>query len=274
MSDFLRLMSYNLLEGLQTFAACGDEHRDLDHERADAAISVVSALAPDFLVLNEALFCCTHEGRKTDYADIFSFPYETAALYDGAWGNAILSRYPIVTSNEMRIYNRGGLSALIDTPSGHLTVASYHPHPHRGPSDKAQDFARLVKDVAGPLIVCGDFNCISPEDKTEEQALIEAFRAFATDAEPAVRRFIDSGKHVFKTLAELGVADAVPVNGRRYTMPTNLINADKSSAMRIDHILANQAIEVLSGEVVQNASTELASDHHPVMIDFTINQRK
>lgn len=273
MSDFLRLVSYNLLEGLLPLSAREDERRHFDQQRADAAQSVVTALAPDILVLNEALFCRPHEGRKINYAEFFSFPYETAALYDGAWGNAILSRYPIKKSIEMKIYNRGGLSALIDAPSGHLTVASYHPHPHRLPSDKAEDFAQLVKDVVGPLIVCGDFNCISPEDDTEEEALIKAFRAFAADAEPAVRRFIESGKLVFKTLAEFGITDAVPVKGRRYSMPTNLINADKSSAMRIDHILANQEIEVHSGEVVHSASTEVASDHHPVMIDFKIRQR-
>jgi endonuclease/exonuclease/phosphatase (EEP) superfamily protein YafD len=40
--------------------------------------------------------------------------------------------------------------------------------------------------------------------------------------------------------------------------------------MRIDHVLANDAIEVIAGEVVQSADSNRASDHHPVMVEFRI----
>lgn len=40
--------------------------------------------------------------------------------------------------------------------------------------------------------------------------------------------------------------------------------------MRIDHVLANDAIEIIAGEVVQNSGTNRASDHHPVMLEFRI----
>jgi len=75
---------------------------------------------------------------------------------------------------------------------------------------------------------------------------------------------------VFSALGKLGFKDAVPPLGRRYSIPTDLINRDKSSAMRIDHVLANDAIEIIAGEVVQNATSNHASDHHPVMVEFRI----
>ena len=50
-------------------------------------------LRPDILVLNEALFCRQYVDRAVDYARLFDFPYQAAALYDEAWGNAILSRH-------------------------------------------------------------------------------------------------------------------------------------------------------------------------------------
>ena len=53
-------------------------------------------------------------------------------------------------------------------------------------------------------------------------------------------------------------------------MPTDLINRDKSSAMRIDHVLANDDVDVIGGEVVQTAASNCASDHHPVMLEFRI----
>jgi endonuclease/exonuclease/phosphatase family metal-dependent hydrolase len=170
----------------------------------------------------------------------------------------------------MRIYNRGGLTALIDSPAGRFTVASYHPHPHRYPDNKALDFARMIAGISGPLIVCGDLNCINPEDRVERAALIEAFAGFTTHAETSVDQMIESGKLVFGALTERGLVDAIPRAGRRYSIPTDLLNLDKSSAVRIDHILANDAIEVLSGEVVHSPLSNRASDHHPVMIEFRV----
>ena len=75
---------------------------------------------------------------------------------------------------------------------------------------------------------------------------------------------------MFAALGRLGFRDAVPHAGRRYSMPTDLINADKSSAMRIDHVLCNDAIEVTAGEVVHSAASNRASDHHPVVVDFKL----
>lgn len=270
MSNSLRLVSYNILEGLRTVAPATSERRHLDRERCDAAITVVKDLRPDILVLNEALFCRQHRGTVVDYAGLFGFAYEAAALYDDAWGNAILSRYPITTSHEMRIHNRGGLTAVIATPQGALTVASYHPHPSRHPTSKASDFVRLIADLKGALIVCGDLNCISPEDAIDRDAMIAAFRRFSPNAEAAVDQFLESGRLVFAALSKFGLNDAVPLPGRRYSIPTDLISADKSSAMRIDHVLANDAVEVIDGEVAHSAASDRASDHHPVVVEFRI----
>jgi len=273
MPPSLRLGSFNILEGFRPQRRADGERRDLDRQRAEAAKQVVADLGPDILVLNEALFCRAHAGRTINYAELFGFAYEAAALYDGAWGNAILSRHPIARSQELRIYNRGGLTAVIDTPAGQLTVASYHPHPHRQPENKALDFTQLVAGLTGPLIVCGDLNCISPEDNVDRGRLIEAFRGFSSRAEWVVDQFIDSGKLVFASLGMLGLRDAIPLAGRRYSIPTDLINFDKRSGIRIDHILANDAIDVVAGEVVHSPASNAASDHHPVMVEFRIRPK-
>ena len=267
----LRVVSFNLLEGLRSIAPAGaSERRHLDRERAQAARALVAELRPDLLVLNEALFCRQYIGRIVDYSRLFNFPFQAAALYDEAWGNAILSRYPITKSSEVHVHRRGGLIAEIGSPMGDLIVASYHPHPHRDPADKASDFLRLVAGLAGPLIVAGDLNCISPEDAVDRLAMIAAFRRFSPDPEVTVDRFIASGVHVFAVLSELGLRDAVPPAGRRYSIPTDLISLDKSSAMRIDHVLASDAIEAVVGEVFHSADSNRASDHHPVVLDFRI----
>jgi endonuclease/exonuclease/phosphatase family metal-dependent hydrolase len=271
MTDRLRLVSYNLLEGLRPVGPVAGERRHIDRERTEAARQVVKDLNPEILVLNEALFCRQYLGHVVDYARLFDFPYQAAALYDDEWGNAMLSRHPILRSHEMRIQDRGGLVAVIDTPAGELTVASYHPHPRRRPADKAADFDRLVADLAGPLIVCGDLNCISPEDAIDYPAMVVAFRRFAHDAEGALGQFIESGRQVFGALTRFGLEDAIPLAGRRFSIPTDLISLDKSSGIRIDHILTNESVEVLAGEVVHSAASDRASDHHPVVLDFRIS---
>jgi endonuclease/exonuclease/phosphatase family metal-dependent hydrolase len=270
MSRTLRLVSYNILEGFRPVAQGKSDRRGLDRERVAAAQDVIAALEPDILVLNEALFCRQFAGRSVDYGAMLGFPHQAAALYDEAWGNAILSRHAIVQSQEMRIYNRGGLRAVIATQGGELTVASYHPHPRRTPAHKADDFRRLITDVRGPLLVCGDLNGISPEDVIDRAHLIAAFGAFTSEPEAAVDRCIESGRLVFGALQELGLHDAVPPEGRGFTMPTDLINRDKSSAMRIDHILANDGLQIVGGGVVHSAASDRASDHYPVMVEFTI----
>lgn len=270
MSNSLRLVSYNILEGLRPIAPGATERRQIDRERSAAARAVVTDLRPDILVLNEALFCRMHRGRVVDYARLFGFPHEAAALYDDAWGNAILSRYPIARSHEMQIYNRGGLVAEIDTPMGGLTVASYHPHPARYPKNKAADFVRLIADLTGPLIVCGDLNCVSPQDVIDRPAMIAAFGRFSSSAEATVDQFVESGRAVFGALRGLGLKDAVPPQGRRFSIPTDLLSLDKGSAMRIDHVLANDGIEIISGEVAHSPASNRASDHHPVMVEFRV----
>ncbi len=95
----LRIVSFNILEGLRPVKPRARERRNIDRTRSEHALSLIGELAPDFLVLNEALFCRQHAGHMIDYGELFGFPYQAAALYDGAWGNAILSRFPIAKSD-------------------------------------------------------------------------------------------------------------------------------------------------------------------------------
>ena len=46
----------------------------------------------------------------------------------------------------------------------------------------------------------------------------------------------------------------------------------KGRGINIEHILANDAVEVLTGEVVHSPASNAASDHHPVMVDFRIRR--
>jgi exodeoxyribonuclease III len=265
-----RLLTYNILEGFRPLGSSEAERRSIDRARLAAAQRLFAELAPDIVVLNEALYCDAFDGVTIDYGALLGYPHVASALYDREWGNAILSRFPILRSEETRIYNRGGLRARIALPEGEVTVASYHPHPGREPGHKAADFAALIDGVAGALVLCGDFNAVSPEDAPDEARLLQGFRRFSPEPEAALARFLASGSAVFALLARHGLRDAIPPEGRRYSMPTDLRSADKDAAMRLDHIFVSGEVAVRHGEVLHHALSQLASDHHPVIADLAL----
>ena len=80
MTSHMRLVSYNMLEGLRPIPAVDTDRRLIDRKRAIAVKTVVRNLEPDILVLNEALFCRLRAGRAVDYGALFAFPYQAAAL--------------------------------------------------------------------------------------------------------------------------------------------------------------------------------------------------
>ena len=268
MTDKIRLLSWNILEGFHRLQS-EDPDRPLDEARLSAARTVIADLKPDILALNEALWCREINGRFVDYAALLGFEHIVCDTYDGEWGNAILSRLPIAKSGRFRIHNRGGVKATIKIGGRQITVATYHPHPSRYPENKAADYRKMVA-VEGPLIVCGDFNAINPADAPDRETLLKAFSTFSEKPGPDLDRFLIGGKVVFAVLESLGLHDAIPMDGRHPTIPTRLISKNTDSSMRIDHILVNDQVKVVSGEVVRHPSTDLASDHYPVMVDFAI----
>ena len=274
-----RLMSWNILEGLFLPATGQDQTRVSDARRLEAALALAGRMAPDILVLNEALHCEEAFGQHRDYARLFGYAFQAARLYDGAWGNAVLSRWPILEVREATIHrrgslqNRGMLAVLVGFPEGALWVATYHPHPHRRPHKRAEDFEDFLTALGRPLLLCGDLNAISPEDGVDAERLIRAFEAFQTpsDARRSVERFIEAGRIAFgEVFPALGLRDAVAPSDRGHTIPTPMLNPDLSSAMRIDHILVSDGIDVSAAGPVRGPESDIASDHYPLFADFRL----
>ena len=268
----LRLMSWNLLEGCHVPRSQNPGAPTLDPKRLAAVRAVLAQYAPDVLLVNEALWCQPVSGYHVDYAQLLGYEHACPGLYDGVWGNVILSKFPVASCATFNIYNRGGLMAVLDVDGQPLQVATYHPHPSRYPNNKAQDYLDIVRraDPALPLVLGGDFNAISPDDHPDHQALSRGFARFSKQPEIDSARFIDAGKVIFPALSEQGMRDALPQEGRAATMPTHLISENQESAMRLDHIWVNDKVQVQGGRVLLQAETDQASDHYPVLVDLSI----
>lgn len=264
----LRVLSWNILEGWHAPKEASQGPR-WDEARLAAARDVIDRTRPDILVLNEALWCLPRDGYFVDYANQLGFEHAFCDIYDGVWGNAILSRHPLIHAHRFRIHNRGGLLVEVEHAGWTLGVATYHPHPSRYPHNKASDYVRVVPvDYPHPFVVCGDFNVISPEDHPDSAALVQAFSRFSTKPEEDVARFIEGGQEVFPALLQLGLRDAFAPADRHATIPTDLLSLDKSSAMRIDHAWVNEKTRVISAQVLVEPATQIASDHYPLLLDL------
>lgn len=255
-----KIVSWNILEGMGSSVVNGVVHPN--PQRLSYVKKTLAELKPDVVVLNEALWCVPHNGLFIDYKELLGYRYSSADLYNEHWGNVILSNSPLTEQSVFRIHNRGGLSAKWNG----LTVATYHPHPHRYPAHRANDFKQLLADLSGPVVVCGDFNAISPDDRVDEVKLTAAFAEFSSTPAVSLARFTEGGRVIFKALQDMGFSDGIPHSFRRATIPTRLLSESVKSAVRIDHLWLKNA-QVHNGGIIETEHTHYASDHLPIFAD-------
>jgi endonuclease/exonuclease/phosphatase family metal-dependent hydrolase len=264
-----RLVSWNILEGMFLPPSGGEtERRAPDGSRRRAALTLINRLKPDILVLNEALYCEEAFGQVEKYADLFGFPHATSRLYDGSWGNAILSRFPAADVVALTIHragasqDRGMLAAKLKFPEGEVWIATYHPHPQRRPKKRLEDYGEFLPLLPGPLLFVGDMNAISPEDDLDAAVLTKGFEHFRKKdvARREGERFVEAGHVLFEqVMPRFGLHDAMPRAERHYTIPTAMLSTDISGAMRIDHILANRGVRVEKAWVMRDGEADVAS---------------
>jgi endonuclease/exonuclease/phosphatase family metal-dependent hydrolase len=229
----LRVMTYNIHQGISAEGAVS--------LREIAA--VIASQKLDVVVLNEINRARPNYGLIDTLPFIGSsarMPFVFGATYDdGQYGNAILSRYPIVESKNTRYASRSNetralLRAVIKTPNGNVTIYATHLDNINGEkSVRASQVAEMLNlwNNTPRSILMGDLN--AEPNKPELQAIYQA-------------GFVDA-------LAVSGNAeaytfwDAVPTPGRR-----------------IDYIFVTPDLQVTK---TQTISTR-ASDHLPVMAEM------
>jgi endonuclease/exonuclease/phosphatase family metal-dependent hydrolase len=154
-------------------------------EREEAIMAVLKAEEPDVICLQEVWAERDGEDQVEHLADAFDFH---AARTDGPWfddrsfGNAILSRWPLLTAEQHPLPrddgssgHRRALLAMVDAPFGELPVISVHlEHRLDGSSTRCRQataLATLIADRRGnpdttfPVIVGADLNATPDSDE-------------------------------------------------------------------------------------------------------------
>jgi endonuclease/exonuclease/phosphatase family metal-dependent hydrolase len=182
----VRIMTYNLHNGFDT-----DGHLDME-----ALAQVIEESQPDIVVLQEISRGWVINGRLdmlTWLSQRLNMPYVSGPTADPLWGNAILSRYPIIESSNLELpprdlfILRGFTSAVVDLGNGdRLQVIATHFHHLEQDSDVRQLQTPVIVDFwnnTERTVILGDLNAEpdAPEiDLLRKAGLVDAM----ADAEP------------------------------------------------------------------------------------------
>ena len=228
----LRIVTYNVQHCLNYHGG------EIDY---DAVADTIKRMDPDVIGLNEIRGVGAGEGydnQTARLADRANYPYcyfaRAIDFADGPYGNAILSRYPIISAQtvlipdpEVHAYKgyyetRCVLKATLDVPGGLQVCVS-----HFGLNlDEKENAVRTALSLAedSRFLLMGDFNA------TPEDPVLAPLKARLQETEAML-------------------------SGPRETYPSDAPRA------KIDYIFASPDVDILSAEVLPFET----SDHRPLM---------
>src|SRR5262245_47660361 len=157
----MRIVTYNIHKA-----------RGMDGRVSTKRIAKVLAdLDADIIALQEVFAACdSHEGQVEMIAMELGLNVSfgrTRRHRNRPYGNAILSRWPILKSHEMDISwirreRRGCIRADLETPRGTLHVFNIHMGTNyferRHQVRSLLSSKQIVEDLTGPRVLVGDFN--------------------------------------------------------------------------------------------------------------------
>ncbi len=249
-------------------------------------VELLAEIQPDLIGLNEVF----HPARETERAQ----PYLTAlaaaldmevafgpclrwpatqTLPERSYGNALLSRWPILASAAHHLADvpgkeqRGLLEARILAPGGgSFTVYVTHLD-HTDETVRLEQLRSLrawtVRDRSRPHLVMGDFNALSPWDWAGRDADLMQL----VQAHPPSRYLLEeTGMQVIPQMEKAGYVDAMRslgIRGGGTFIPAPV-------PLRIDYVFLSSGLAPALRDAhiwMEPAGTE-ASDHRPVVVDL------
>lgn len=258
MTQPLRIVTYNIAHGRGLAPIQGLASRRQVRRNLLKISCLLANLKPDIVALQEIdensrwagnfdhLELLRRAGRFKYAA--FGVHNRRGGVFNLNYGNAILSRYPILDSETMpfgssKVGEKGFLFVEIDVAGQRVPLVNLHLHyrsrRHRlDQVDKVFDYLENRQQTSGrnwvmPPVVCGDFNAAdSPEDATAS---------------------------LLSQLNYFGGYALHPLGGKR-TFPSPL------PSRALDFVLVPQRQQVTKSEVVRS----FLSDHRPVMVEMDV----
>ena len=251
MTSPVRLVTFNVHHGVGV-----DGRHDLDR-----LTRLLAATDADLLCLQEV---DRHFGARSEHADqalalaralgrelAFAASLDEPADGPGRrqYGNALLSRLPVLAQQVHRLPGRGeprtALRAEVQVGGGALTVLTTH-LANRSRPDRAAQAAVLAELAGADGVVVGDLNA---DARAPELAPL---RARLTDAWTAAADRSDQSRRLSLH------------RGQGCTHPV------RRPRVRIDQVWVPPGVEVVAARVLDGSAV---SDHHPLQVDLSVTHR-
>ena|SRR5437867_6913873 len=232
----MRIVTYNIHKG-----------RGMDGRTSiKRIVNVLGDLNADIIALQEVFAICdSHEGQVEILASELGLKAAfgcTRHHHGRPYGNAILTRWPILQSQEMDISwqsreRRGCVRVDLKAPRGTLHVfnihmgTSYFERRHQVRSLLSSK--QLHEDVSGPRVLVGDFN--------------EWIKGLTTRMLSEQFESLNLALHVRKRRSYPGL---LPL-------------------MHLDHMYFERPLQVEKAELVRTRLSKIASDHLPLAATFS-----
>lgn len=238
----MRLLSYNIHKGI----GGGDRRYNLER-----IIDVLHASQADIFCLQEVTIDLPRTSRH-DQADLLAERFRPMhATFQqnvhwrvGGYGNLVLSRWPLREHHRVSLRfgtkkPRGAQLVVIETPSGPLRVTNWHlglsERERHWQVDRLLSHPTFRSTAEHPTLMCGDCN--------------------------------DWRNTLGRTLLHpQGLTQATAPAGRFRSFPAVL------PVMSLDKVFHCDSIAIQSAHLVKTRQTRQASDHLPVLVEFTMRR--
>lgn len=244
--------------------------------RLDALVAAVREARPDILGVLEVIGWGINKERilkqfSKSVALTFSQFIKSNTRYD----LAMLSSVQPLRQQELRegFWHSALLSVYQCNPIGQIAILLMHLNP-RSEHDRLAELTRVVNLLASypNAIIMGDLNSLSPYDPYNREELLARFR------EVGLTKFGDTALQFdcISFLEQYGYCDVMRLLGKPFvaTVPTPA-NTDPAHAapLRLDYMFVSKSITpfLTDAQVIRSAKTNRASDHYPLVVDFSFN---
>lgn len=257
----MKIIQYNILEGARE-----------DPDRLSGLLSWLKKQNADVVTLNEL-----NGWESTMAAHARAAGYEYATLHKTrgcSYHVGVMTREPHqVLFRENHPFHFGLLGIACEGIT--FLITHLMPQSSEYRLGETRRIAQLVADAAGPLLLVGDLNTLSPLDR-EEIEQPHALQVLRSTPKLAAKFLDDDGQPDYapmETLLAAGLTDLGAGQRDCHTVPT-AANKDSAHALplRIDYMMANAAFVDTwhhNIRVIRTPETDRLSDHYPLVCELT-----
>jgi endonuclease/exonuclease/phosphatase family metal-dependent hydrolase len=279
----MRVLTYNI-HGWRTIAG---------RSNLDAVAQVIVATNADLVGLNEVFYPRVVEGANKAalealaerlgmhfvFGPCLRWPAQDRLPAD-AYGNALLSRWPILASAAHHLTpvpgaeQRGLLEARIALPTGRPFTAYVTHLDHKDEEARITQLRALrtwtVRDRNRPHLIMGDFNALSPWDFAGREEAFDQLLRWATERHIEAPRM---QQDAFKVVPQMEKAGYVDAYARVGDPGSSSFLGPGGPPVRIDYIFLSESLApaLIAAQIWQELPGQEASDHRPVLAEFNLD---